>query len=164
VTAIRSTAAAPSPARALTPEQRRITDMLVDRILPGDELGPAALEIGAANYIDIRLAGYLAPQRDAFVAGIEALDTFAKESQGASFASLSAEKRDAVLTAISGEHAPENLRASFNQARTYTIQPAAQAADARIAMDSERTWILLFGAISISIRYQLPAGFVPGDP
>jgi gluconate 2-dehydrogenase gamma chain len=122
VTAIRSAAqSAPLP-RALTAEQRKLTEMFVDRILPADELGPGALELGAANYIDIQLAGYLAPQKEAFVAGLAALDAYAKETQGASFANLSAGQRDAVLTAITAEGAPENLRAFFNLARTYTIQ------------------------------------------
>ena len=34
--------------------------MLVDRIIPADELGPGALECGAANYIDVQMADYLA--------------------------------------------------------------------------------------------------------
>jgi gluconate 2-dehydrogenase gamma chain len=96
--------------------------MLVDRILPADELGPGALELGAANYIDIQMAGYLAPQKEAFVAGLAALDAYAKDTHGASFATLSAEQRDAVLTAITEPGAPENLRAFFNQARAYALQ------------------------------------------
>ena len=91
--------------------------MLVDRILPADELGPGALELGAANYIDVQMADYLAPQKDAWVGGLEALDAFAMQSQGAFFADLSAEKRDAVLLAL-----PQNLQGFFNQARTYTLQ------------------------------------------
>src|SRR6201999_1788900 len=61
-------------ARSLTPAQRRTTEMLVDRIIPADELGPGALELGAANYIDVQMADYLAPQKDAWVAGLAALD------------------------------------------------------------------------------------------
>ncbi|HEY7388676.1 MAG TPA: gluconate 2-dehydrogenase subunit 3 family protein [Bryobacteraceae bacterium] len=122
VSAILPTAQAAPPARALTAEQRKLTEMLVDRILPADELGPGALELGAANYIDVQMAGYLAPQKEAFLAGLAALDAYAKETRGASFANMSADQRDAVLTAITQEGAPQNLRAFFNQARTYTIQ------------------------------------------
>jgi len=122
VTAIRSAAqTATTQARSLTPAQRRTTEMLVDRIIPADELGPGALELGAANYIDVQMADYLAPQKDAWVAGLEALDAFAKETQSAPFTDLSAEKRDAVLIAITSGVAP-NLAAFFNQARTYTLQ------------------------------------------
>ncbi len=123
VAAIRSAAQTAAQPRSLTPARRRTTEMLVDRIIPADELGPGALDLGAANYIDVQMADYLAPQKDAWVAGLEALDAFAKETQGAPFADLPAEKRDAVLIAITSGGAP-NLAAFFNQARTYTLQGA----------------------------------------
>lgn len=117
VAAIRSAAQSTSQPGALTPEQRKTTEMLVDRIIPADELGPGALECGAANYIDVQMAGYLAPQKDAWLAGLVALDAYAMQSQGAAFAALSAEKRDAVLMSL-----PQTLQQFFNQARTYTLQ------------------------------------------
>jgi gluconate 2-dehydrogenase gamma chain len=117
VTAIRCAAQNPNQPRSLTPAQRRTTEMLVDRIIPADELGPGALECGAANYIDVQMADYLAPQKDAWLAGLAALDAFAIEKQGAAFADLPAEKRDAVLLGL-----PQNLESFFNIARTYTMQ------------------------------------------
>ncbi len=117
VSAIRSAAQTANQPRSLSPAQRRTTEMLVDRIIPADELGPGALELGAANYIDVQMAGYLAPQKDAWVAGLAALDEFAIRAQGAGFGDLSAEKRDAVLMSL-----PQNLQGFFNQARTYTLQ------------------------------------------
>lgn len=121
VTALHSAAQAALP-RSLSAAQRRTTEMLVDRILPADELGPGALELGAANYIDVQMAGYLAPQKDAFVAGLDLLDAFSIQTQNARFAELSAEKRDEVLIAISTESSPQDLRRFFNLARTYTLQ------------------------------------------
>ena len=45
------------------------------------------------------------------------------ETQGAAFANLSAEKRDAVLLAITGNGAgAPNLQTFFNTARAYTMQ------------------------------------------
>jgi gluconate 2-dehydrogenase gamma chain len=120
VSSIRS--AAQAPVRSLTAAQRRTTEMLVDRIIPADELGPGALECGAANYIDVQMADYLAPQKEGWIAGLDALDEFAKQTQGAAFAELSADKRDLLLTAISGNDGPQNLRTFFNTARTYTMQ------------------------------------------
>src|ERR1700733_1547701 len=81
VAAIRCAAQNPNQPRALTPAQRKTTEMLVDRIIPADELGPGALECGAANYIDVQLADYLASEKDAWVAGLNALDAFAMERQ-----------------------------------------------------------------------------------
>lgn len=117
LSAIRCAAQGAAERRSLTPQQRRTTEMLVDRIIPSDELGPGALELGAANYIDVQMADYLAPQLGAWVAGLDALDVFAMQSQGALFADLSAEKRDAVLLAL-----PQTLQGFFNQARTFTLQ------------------------------------------
>jgi hypothetical protein len=58
------TAAAQSPAppaaKALDTTQRRILESFVDRLIPKDELGPGAVEGGAAEYIDRCLADYLA--------------------------------------------------------------------------------------------------------
>lgn len=122
VAAIRCAAQNPNQPRALTPAQRRTTEMLVDRIIPADELGPGALECGAANYIDIQMADYLAPQREAWVAGLAALDAFALETQGSAFADLSAEKRDAVLMRLTDNGGPQTLQGFFNTARTYTMQ------------------------------------------
>ena len=122
VAAIRCAAQNPNQPRSLTPAQRRTTEMLVDRIIPADELGPGALECGAANYIDFQLADYLAPEKDAWLAGLNALDAFAMEAQGAAFADLSAEKRDAVLLAVTDNGGPANLQTFFNTARAYTMQ------------------------------------------
>lgn len=123
VAAIRCAAQNPNQPRSLTPEQRKTTEMLVDRIIPADELGPGALECGAANYIDFQLADYLAPLKDSWIAGLNALDAFSMETQGAAFANLSAEKRDAVLLALPGYRAgAANLQTFFDTARTYTMQ------------------------------------------
>lgn len=99
--------------------------MLVGRIIPADERGPGALECGAARYIDIQLADCLALEKDAWVAGWNALDAFAREMEGAAFANLSADKRDAVLLALTGNSAgTANLQTFFNSARAYTMQGA----------------------------------------
>jgi len=121
VSALRCAAQTSAP-RALTPAQRRTTETLVDRIIPADELGPGALDCGAANYIDVQMADYLAPQLAAWVAGLDELDAFAKRTQGAAFADLSPEKRDAVLTAMTANDGPPTLRTFFNTARTFTMQ------------------------------------------
>lgn len=111
----------PAPVPALLPEQRRILEAFVDRLVPKDELGPGAVECGAAEYIDRSLADYLANEKTAFTQGLAAVDAYARSSQGGAFADLSAEKRDAVLTAIDTGQAP-NLRGFFNRARRLTLE------------------------------------------
>jgi gluconate 2-dehydrogenase gamma chain len=114
-------AKSPAPATALLPEQRRILEAFVDRLVPKDELGPGAVDCGVAEYIDRSLADYLALEKTAFVQGLAAVDEYARSSHGGPFADLSPEKRDGVLTAIDGGQAP-NLRGFFNRARRLTLE------------------------------------------
>lgn len=115
-------AKSPAPATVLSPDQRRILEAFIDRLVPKDELGAGAVECGAAEYIDRSLADYLANEEGAFTQGLAAVDAYARMSQGGAFAELSAEKRDAVLTAIDTGQAPPNLRGFFNRARRLTLE------------------------------------------
>jgi gluconate 2-dehydrogenase gamma chain len=106
---------------AMTAEQRKILDAFIDRIIPKDELGPGAVECGAGDYIDRCLADYLAAEKPLFLDGLANLDVFSLRTQGIAFASLTADKQDAVLTAIDNNQAP-NLRGFFNRARRLTLE------------------------------------------
>ena len=75
------TASAQSPPAALTAAQRQILEAFVDRLCPKDDLGAGAVECGAANYIDQQLAGYLSSEKEAMVAGLAAVDAYARNSQ-----------------------------------------------------------------------------------
>ncbi len=113
-------ASSAAPATVFTPEQRRILDAFVSRLIPKDENGPSAAECGVPDYIDRSLADYLAAEKTAFFDGLAGLDAFARGSQGLPFAELSAEKQDAVLTAIDTGQSPNgapNLRGFFNRRR-----------------------------------------------
>src|SRR5258708_5821760 len=52
----------PAP-RALTPGQLKTLEAFIDRLIPEDENGPGAVAAGAQDYINIQLAGYLAPEK-----------------------------------------------------------------------------------------------------
>ena len=106
---------------AFLPEQRRILEAFVDRIIPRDENGPGALDAGAADYIDRAFVEFLGAEKESFAQGIAAVDAYARMSQGGPFADLSAEKRDAVLTAIDSGQANQ-LGAFFNRARRLTLE------------------------------------------
>ena len=108
-------------AKVFSPEQRRILEAFIDRLVPQDENGPGAVECGAGEYIDLSLADYLAAEKADFLNGLAALDAFARSSQGSSFTELSPDKRDAVLTAIDNNQAP-NLRGFFNRVRRLTLE------------------------------------------
>jgi gluconate 2-dehydrogenase gamma chain len=110
-----------TPATVFSAEQRRILEAFLDGLIPSDENGPGAVECGAANYIDLSLADYLAAEKATFLDGLAAVDAFARASQGGPFADLSHEKRDAVLTAIDNNQVP-NLRGFFNRVRRLTLE------------------------------------------
>jgi hypothetical protein len=119
-----STASA-TRATVFSPGQRRILDAFVTRVVPKDENGPSAVECGVSEYIDRCLADYLAAEKTAFLDGLDGLDAFARSSQGRPFDELTAEKQDAVLTAIDSGQSPNgapNLRGFFNRVRRLTLE------------------------------------------
>jgi hypothetical protein len=122
VSAIRSAAqTAPAKERTFSPEQRKTLEAFIDRICPKDELGPGAVEIGAADYMEIQLGDYLKGEKQTFLDGLAAVDSYARINYAGPFADLSADKRDAVLTDIDSGKA-NNLRAFFNRVRRLTLE------------------------------------------
>lgn len=117
-------AQAPAPAPALTPAQMKTLEAFIDRLIHRDELGPSGVEAGAQIYIDRVLAGPNANEKRTFIDGLADVDNFAKRTQGAPMTELPAEKRDAILTAVSAGEAegwPE-ARTWFNRARRLAIE------------------------------------------
>jgi gluconate 2-dehydrogenase gamma chain len=109
---------------ALSAPQRKTVEAFLDRLVPKDELGPGAVECGAANYIDQSLAGALAEEKTNFLEGLAAMDTFAHTTQGAPFADLAPPQQDAVLTAMESGTAAgfPNARAVFARFRRLTLE------------------------------------------
>jgi len=118
------TAAAEASRTALTGSQRRILDAFVDRLIPKDELGPGALECGAANYIDRALADALSAEKASIIEGLEAVDTYARKAHDAALADLPADQKDAVLTALEAGKASgfPTAPAFFNRVRRLTLE------------------------------------------
>ena len=76
------------PASVFSPAQMKTLEAFIDRLIPSDETGPGAVEAGAQNYIDRQLAGYLAAEKTAFLAGLDDLDAYARRTQAKAFAEL----------------------------------------------------------------------------
>ncbi len=78
----------------------------LDRLIPGDEHGPGALEAGVRIYVE----GALARAGDAAVArweaGLAALDALALEREGAGFAVLAPARQSGLLERISDGREP----------------------------------------------------------
>ncbi len=99
-------------------------EAFLDRLVPKDDLGPGAVECGAASYIDQALAGALSDEKESFLHGLADIDAFARRSQGAAFAGLTPDKQDAVLTAMDTGSAAgfPNARAVFARIRRLTLE------------------------------------------
>jgi hypothetical protein len=124
VAAITSAAQQAAIESALSTSQLKTLEAFVDRLIPKDELGPGATECGVAVYINRSLGDYLAPEKAAFIAGLEATDALARRTEDRSFAELSAEKQDAVLTAMDNGTAdgfPE-ARVFFGRVRRLALE------------------------------------------
>jgi gluconate 2-dehydrogenase gamma chain len=109
----------------LTALEGDVLAAIVARLIPADENGPGAAEAGAAHYIDRALTGPLRNFRDAYVAGLAAVDAYALSSKGSIFARLSPSAQDAVLTDMEKNIATgftPDAAAFFALLRAHTIQ------------------------------------------
>jgi gluconate 2-dehydrogenase gamma chain len=113
------------PLENITAGEAEVLEAIVARLVPTDATGPGAAEARAAHYIDRALGGALASSRQAYTAGLAALDDYARSSRGAPFARLSATDQDATLidveTGVATGFAggPADF---FNLVRTHTLQ------------------------------------------
>jgi gluconate 2-dehydrogenase gamma chain len=120
--------AAPAALEALetlTAAEADTLEAICARLIPSDENGPGAAEARAAHYIDRALTGPLRASREAYAAGLAALDAYAQSTKGAPFATLAPRDQDAVLTDLDTNVATgfvPNAAAFFALVRTHTIQ------------------------------------------
>jgi len=89
--------AAREPLENLTASEADLLEAIVARLIPTDANGPGATEARAAHYIDRALGGALASSRQAYTAGLAALDRYSRSSRGKAFTELSATDQDSVL-------------------------------------------------------------------
>jgi len=81
----------------LTDAELTTLKAVLDRIIPKDDLGPSANEMGVFVYIDKSLGGLHADALPVYQAGLAGLDSVAGSG---GFAGLDADKQDAILTDV----------------------------------------------------------------
>jgi len=109
----------------LNAAEAEVLRAIISRLIPADQNGPGALEARADRFIDRALAGALRNQRQAYAAGLAAVDSYAQSSKKMPFAKLPAADQDAILTEMQGNRATGFNGGSgqfFNLVRTHTIQ------------------------------------------
>src|SRR5581483_9982854 len=89
-----------------------ILEAAADRIVPPDDLGPGAKQVGAANYI-----ASVVSSDQAFLNGLAAIDTQAREQFQKAFVELAAADQDAVLVQIES-----SARPFFARLRQLTLE------------------------------------------
>jgi len=110
------------PLEALTAAEADVLEATCARLIPTDANGPGATEARAAHYIDRALAGFLAPNRQAYAAGLAAIDRHAITSHGAAFSRLEPAGQDAVLKDVEAGKADGLPSGFFALVRAHTIQ------------------------------------------
>jgi gluconate 2-dehydrogenase gamma chain len=109
----------------LTAAEADILEAVCARLIPSDENDPGAAEARAAHYIDRALTGPLRASRDAYAAGLAAIDAWARTKKGAAFIKLAPGDQDAVLSDMESNVATgfmPSAAAFFSLVRTHTIQ------------------------------------------
>jgi gluconate 2-dehydrogenase gamma chain len=86
-----------APLESLTASEMELLNAVAARLIPNDANGPGAVEAGVTRYIDRALAGALSSSRQAYAAGLTALDNYAQSSRGKAFRDLSPTDQDSVL-------------------------------------------------------------------
>lgn len=103
---------------ALSAAQAQLVTTLADLILPRTDT-PSASDVGVTPFIDLLLARwYPDDERDAFLAGLAAIDSLA----GGSFAALAPERQAEILTRIDGAKGePGSAEAEFRRLKSLTL-------------------------------------------
>jgi len=118
-------ASAPSSASTFTPDQMRLIDAVVNRLIPSDELGPGAREAGVPVYLERSFAGHLSGERSVFSEGLATIEANARARHNAAFAQLPPSQQDDFLTAMERNEVPgfnPDSRTFFNRIRQLTLE------------------------------------------
>ena len=107
--------------KVLTRNEARTLKAIADRIFPQTDT-PGAVEAGAANYIDVALAGDYAQFVSLYRKGLRAINRHARVKFGQKFSALGDDDKDAILVAFeSGSVAGFRKAAEFFEMVRYHV-------------------------------------------
>ena len=97
-----------APPRFLCPEQFTMLSRIADLIIPETDTA-GALGVGAPHFIDMMLADWASPQRQAeYVAGLGGIDMRARDAGASSFSASTTEQQMVLLRALDKEFFAEH--------------------------------------------------------
>jgi hypothetical protein len=85
------------PGRWLSPEERRLAEVLAARVLPSDGAGPGSAEADVAGAIDRVLAAASPEHRAHYGRGLHGLDRMSRRRSGSRFADLPESEQNRLL-------------------------------------------------------------------
>lgn len=97
----------------LPPELLGVLAVLLDRLIPADDLGPGALEAGVLAYVEAALAGHSSAELPVYATGLRAVAAHATRVFGAELEALDAADQDAVVADLAAGRVNGVDRGSF---------------------------------------------------
>jgi hypothetical protein len=105
---------------SLTPAQATMVSAIADRIIPRTDT-PGAADVGVPAFIDLLYGQFMTDaERKLLTDGLAEVEAAAKSAQGATFATLSADRQDAVLRGIAKAEEGRD-QGFFLQIRSATV-------------------------------------------
>jgi gluconate 2-dehydrogenase gamma chain len=97
-----------------------------ERLMPSAPDKPGARDADVLNYIDLALAGAYSELQDFYRRGLASLDAYCRRTHKESFAHLTPERQDEVITALEEGKAPgftwPSAKEFFSILRTHTME------------------------------------------
>ena len=88
------------PQNGLTSAQRSLVGALADAIIPRTDT-PGAADVGVTDWVDLMVAEYYSDaDRNAFLRGLDAIETRVKSERAVTFAELPPDARSEIMTAL----------------------------------------------------------------
>ncbi len=119
---------APVPATALLFLNRReaaTVDAFTSEFIPGEAGSPGATEAGVTIYIDRALAGFMRDLQSTYRRGLAALDAYALDRSGTTFAAATGAQRAELMSeidALTRDRPEQFLGQFFRIVREHTVQ------------------------------------------
>ena len=108
--------------RTLSPDEQALVARMADAILPRTDT-PGALDVQVPEFIDHILTDWATvPERNAFKAGVEAIEHRARESGGARFTELADDRRNTLLRELDAQRgAGSGAGHAFGRIKSLTV-------------------------------------------
>ena len=107
---------------SLTEQQTQTLSAICGRLVPTDDSGPGAVDVGAPCYIQRALESDYASLLPLYQRGLQKLDERARARHGEEFARLDGCAQDPLLREVESGSEGDELRLFFETIRSHTVE------------------------------------------